>query len=156
MTDINTQLSAEQAAGLESAKKELTKLPLLGPAFWLFARDQRLRFTFVADLDWRLLPPLVLDQCRLYSKADMPWAFATWAFVSDAVDQRLRTTSPVIAPHEWRSGDKPWLIDVVAPFGDVEVVANEAAALFAAGKVVTVWLPTPSGQPVLRELAPRG
>ena len=156
MTSINTQLTPEQIAGFESAKKELSKLPLLGPALWLYARDQRLRFTFVADLDWRLMPPLVLDQCRLYSKADMPWAFATWAFVSDAVDQRLRTSTPVIAPHEWRSGGKAWLIDVVAPFGDAETVANEAAAQFAAGKAVSVWLPTPSGQPTLRELAPRG
>jgi cytolysin-activating lysine-acyltransferase len=155
MTDIDTQLSPEQSAGLDTAKKELAKLPLLGPAFWLFARDQRLRFTFIADLDWRLLPPLVLDQCRLYSKADMPWAFATWAFVSEAVNQRLRSSSPLIAPHEWRSGDLPWLIDVVAPFGDVEAVASEAAAQFAAGKKVSVWLPTPSGQPKLRELIPR-
>lgn len=153
--DKKTELTPEQAAGFETAKKELSKLPLLGPAFWLFARDQRLRYTFIADLDWRLLPPLVLDQCRLYSKADMPWAFATWAFVSEAVDQRLRTT-PVLAPHEWRSGDRAWLIDVVAPFGDVEEVANEAAAQFAKGKVVNVWLPTPSGQATLRELAPHG
>jgi cytolysin-activating lysine-acyltransferase len=156
MTSINTQLSTEQIAGLESAKKELSKLPLLGPALWLYARDQRLRFTFMADIDWRLMPPLVLDQCRLYSKADMPWAFATWAFVSDAVDRRLRTTSPVIAPHEWKSGDRPWLIDVVAPFGDALQVAGEAAAQFASSKTVSVWLPSPSGQPVLSELVPRG
>jgi cytolysin-activating lysine-acyltransferase len=141
---------------LESAKKELTKLPLLGPAMWLFARDARLRFTFIADLDWRLLPPLVLDQCRLYSKADMPWAFTTWAFVSDAVDQRLRSTAPLIAPHEWKSGDKPWLIDVVAPFGDVEAVANEAAAQISNGKPVSAWLTGANGQATLKEIAPRG
>jgi cytolysin-activating lysine-acyltransferase len=156
MTSIKPQLTPEQVAGLESAKTELSKLPLLGPALWLYARDQRLRFTFIADLDWRLMPPLVLDQCRLYSKADMPWAFATWAFVSNDVDERLRTSTPVIAPHEWRSGDKPWLIDVVAPFGDAETVANEAAAQLAPGKAVSVWLPTANGQPTLRELGTRG
>jgi cytolysin-activating lysine-acyltransferase len=143
------------AGQIESAKKELAKLPLLGPAMWLFARDQRLRFTFIADLDWRLLPPLVLDQCRLYSKADMPWAFATWAFVSDVVDQRLRSAAPVIAPHEWKSGAHPWLIDVVAPFGDLESAAAEAAAQMGAGKTVHAWLPGPGGQSVLRKLEPR-
>lgn len=75
---------------------------------------------------------------------------------AEQVAGRLRITTPVIAPHEWRSGDKPWLIDVVAPFGDAEAVATEAAAQFAAGKAVSGWLPTPSGQPTLRELGPRG
>ena len=153
---MSVPISDEQAARFEAAKKELTKLPLLGPAMWLFARDQRLRFTFIGDLDWRLLPPLVLDQCRLYSKADMPWAFATWAFVNDAVDQRLRSNPSAIGPHEWKCGATPWLIDVVAPFGDVDTVAGEAAALCGIGQTVNAWLPSADGQPVLRALAPRG
>ena len=153
MTDLKPSIPPEHFA---EAKQALTKLPLLGPAFWLFARDQHLRFTFIADLDWRLLPPLVLDQCRVYSKADLPWAFATWAFVSDAVDQRLRSTSPIIAPHEWKSGERPWLIDVVAPFGDAEQVAREAAAQFAPGKTVSLWLRSAEGQPSMKELVPRG
>ena len=153
---MSVPIPPEQASRFEAAKKELTKLPLLGPALWLFARDQRLRFTFIADLDWRLLPPLVLDQCRLYSKADMPWAFATWAFVNDAVDRRLGENPTAIGPHEWKCGTKPWLIDVVAPFGDVEQVAGEAAALCGSGQAVRAWLPAASGEPTLRSLAPRG
>lgn len=145
-----------QAATLEAAKKELAKLPMLGPAMWLFARDQHLRFTFIADLDWRLLPPLLLDQCRLYSKADMPWAFATWAFVSDGVDERLRSNPGAIAPHEWKAGSKPWLLDVVAPFGDIEAVAIETAAHMGCATSVSAWLRTVEGAPTLRVLNPRG
>ncbi|MBA3772337.1 MAG: toxin-activating lysine-acyltransferase [Ramlibacter sp.] len=157
---MNMTASTPPASGLvanfESAKKELTKLPLLGPALWLYARDAQRRFTFIADIDWRLMPPLVLDQCRLFSKADMPWGFVTWAFVSDAVDQRLRSAVPVIAPHEWKSGDHPWLIDVVAPFGDVETVAREVADAIAPGKPVGAWLPNAAGQPQARELRSHG
>lgn len=157
---MNMTASTSPASGLvanfESAKKELTKLPLLGPALWLYARDAQRRFTFVADIDWRLMPPLVLDQCRLFSKADMPWGFVTWAFVSDAVDQRLRSAVPVIAPHEWKSGEHAWLIDVVAPFGDVETVANEVANAIAPGKSVGAWLPNAAGQPQARELRSHG
>jgi cytolysin-activating lysine-acyltransferase len=140
-------------AQLASAKQELAKLPLLGPVAWLFARDQRLRFTFMADLDWRLLPPMVLDQCRVFSKQDIPWAYCSWARVSDAVDARLKSSVPVIAPHEWQSGPHWWLIDVVAPFGDVEAVAKEAMAQFAPGQAVNVWLPQPQGTPALRQLS---
>jgi len=139
---------------IESAKKELAKLPLLGPALWLYARDAQRRFTFLADIDWRLMPPLVLDQCRLYSKIEVPWAFVTWAFVSDAVDQRLRSTAPIIAPHEWKSGSNPWLIDVVAPFGDLESVAKEGAAAVAPDRGVSAWLFNMQGQPECREIGP--
>lgn len=155
---MNTTSFSPTASALaetfETAKRELTKLPLLGPALWLYARDAQRRFTFVADIDWRLMPPLVLDQCRLFSKSDMPWSFVTWAFVGDAADQRLRSAAPVIAPHEWKGGEHPWLIDVVAPFGDAEAVAREVAGAIAPGRPVGAWLPNAAGQPAPTQLYP--
>lgn len=138
---------------LASAKQELEKLPLLGPALWLFARDPMRRYTFIADLDWRLLPPLVLDQCKLYSREGIPWAFVTWARVNDGIDQRLRSEAPVIAPHEWKSGDKLWLIDVVAPFGDAPGIARQALHEMAGAEPsASVWLPGADGRSVLAEV----
>lgn len=138
---------------LASAKQELEKLPLLGPALWLFARDPMRRYTFIADLDWRLLPPLVLDQCKLYSREGIPWAFVTWARVSDAIDQRLRSAAPVIAPHEWKSGAKLWLIDVVAPFGDAPGIARQALREMPGAETsASVWLPGADGRSALTEI----
>jgi cytolysin-activating lysine-acyltransferase len=139
---------------LAAAKKELDKLPLLGPAVWLFSRDPYRRFTFFADIDWRLMPPLVVDQCRLYSKEGLPWAFVTWAFVSDAVDQRFSGQTPVIAPTEWKSGEHVWLIDVVSPFGDAHEVAKEALRQIAPGKNAKGWILNEHGQPVLTQFKP--
>ncbi len=142
---------------LASAKQELEKLPLLGPALWLFARDPIRRFTFIADLDWRLLPPLVLDQCKLYSREGIPWAFVTWARVSDAIDARLRSTAPVIAPHEWRSGDRLWLIDVVAPFGEAPGIARQALHDMGGTDIsASAWLPGVDGRSELTEIRSDG
>jgi len=105
---------------LANAKESLSKLPILGPALWLYARDPLRKFTFMADIDWLLLPPVVLDQCRLYTKNEIPFAFFTWAKVSAEVDQRLRSGMQRIAPHEWQSGEHIWLIDIVTPFGQLE------------------------------------
>ena len=149
-----TQQFATPAAQLEAAQKELAKLPLLGPALWLYARDPHRRFTFLSDIDWRLMPPLVLDQCRLFSRVELPWAFVTWAFVSDAVDERLRGSAPIIAPNEWQSGEHAWLIDVVTPFGNAEDVAKETIASVAHGKTVRAWLSGADGRPVLKEFRP--
>ena len=46
----------------------------------------------------------------------MPVGVALWASVSTAVDARLSDLSvPVrLQPDEWRSGDIPWLVELVA------------------------------------------
>lgn len=145
----NTQTEATKTVSpglsekeIEESKKALSKLPILGPALWLYARDPLRKFMFVGDIDWMLLPPVVLDQCRLYSKSDLPFAFITWAFVDDKVDARLRSHHPKIAPHEWKSGEHVWLIDVVTPFGHTEETVKDLQKLMFADKTVNALLPS--------------
>lgn len=139
-------------AQLQSARQELTKLPVLGPIMWLYARDPNRKYTFAADLDWRLMPPLVLDQCKVYYKESLPWAYFSWAMVSPDVDARLRSNSPIIAPHEWRSGSIAWLIDAVMPFGADTALVQQVCNEFANGQTVSAWLPNPSGATALQQI----
>jgi len=46
----------------------------------------------------------------------VPVGVALWASVSTAVDQRLSDLSAPwrLQPDEWRSGDIPWLVELVA------------------------------------------
>jgi cytolysin-activating lysine-acyltransferase len=146
------QSNVASAAQLETVKKELTKLPALGPILWLYARDPNRRFTFVADLDWRLLPPLVLNQHCLFHKDEVPWAYFSWAMVSPEVDQRLRSTTPVLAPHEWQSGNIAWLIDVVWPYGEDQDLLKQAIGHFAPGKMVNALVFDNTGRLVARRV----
>lgn len=98
----------------------------------------------MADIDWVLLPPVILDQCRLYTKNDIPFAFFTWAKVNDAVDQRLRSGVLRIAPHEWQSGEHLWLIDVITPFGQQEEMMTELRKAQFAGLKISALLPDAS------------
>lgn len=139
MTDIKNEAAA--LAALEQAKDALAKLPILGPALWLYARDPVKKFMFLGDTDWAVLPPIVLDQCRLYTKAGLPYAFVTWAFVNDVVDARLRSSEAKIAPHEWKSGEHVWIIDAVAPFGQREETLKELRETMFPGKKVSALLP---------------
>lgn len=131
------------ALDLAAAKAALAKLPILGPALWLYARDPLRKFTFMADIDWILVPPVILDQCRLYTKEDIPFAFFTWAKVSDTVDQRLRSGVPRIAPHEWQGGEHLWLLDIVAPFGQLEEMVAELHKTQFPGQRISALLPDP-------------
>lgn len=145
---------AEQAVGqeasggvppeLEAARDSLAKLPILGPAVWLYARDPMKKHTFLADIDWTLLPPVILDQCRLYTKEGIPFAFFTWAKVSDEIDQRLRGGEPRIAPHEWQSGENLWMVDMVAPFGHLDEMFDDLRKGQLEGKKITALLPDPN------------
>lgn len=143
----NSKLTTEE---LEQSTKALAKLPILGPAVWLYARDPVRKYMFMGDIDWMLLPPIVLDQCRLYSKASLPFAFITWAFVNDKVDERLRSKQPKIAPHEWHSGDHVWLIDVVTPFGQMEETIKELHELMFPDKSINALLPEPGNPTSLK------
>lgn len=154
MTDKTTEAAA--MAALEEAKGALAKLPILGPALWLYARDPVKKFMFLGDTDWAVLPPIVLDQCRLYTRSGLPYAFVTWALVNDAVAARLRSAQPKIAPHEWKCGEEVWIIDAVAPFGQLEETLKELRETMFAGRKVCALLPDPAnpGAATVREWPP--
>ena len=151
MTDKATEASA--LAALEQARESLAKLPILGLALWLYARDPVKKYMFIGDTDWAVLPPIVLDQCRLYTKNGLPYAFVTWALVSDQIDARLRANQPKLAPHEWKSGDHIWIIDAVAPFGMLEETLRELRDAAFPGRKVCALMPDPSkaGAVTMRE-----
>lgn len=142
MTDINKE--AATMAALEQAQGALAKLPILGPALWLYARDPIKKFMFLGDIDWSVLPPIVLDQCRLYTKGGLPYAFVTWAWVNDTVSARLRGEQPRLAPHEWKCGEQVWIMDAVAPFGQLQETLLALRTTELAGKQVNALLPNPA------------
>lgn len=134
---------ADSQSALNDAKNSLAKLPIMGPALWLYARDPMKKFMFMADIDWAILPAVILDQCRLYTKEGIPFAFFTWALVNDAIDQRLRSGTPRIAPNEWQSGEHLWLVDVVTPFGKTEEMIDELRNAQFPGMRISALLPDP-------------
>ncbi|WP_051516428.1 toxin-activating lysine-acyltransferase [Herbaspirillum sp. RV1423] len=139
-TQANDADGKTQQSAIEEAEAALDKLSMLGPVAWLYGRTQDRRFLFMADLDWAVMPPVVLDQCRLFMRGKMPFAFMTWAFVGDEVHARLSQGQGKLAPHEWRSGEHAWLIDVVAPFGGETEILDELAQLKFADRPLVNYL----------------
>jgi cytolysin-activating lysine-acyltransferase len=124
-TAVSEELAKLAQLAREQAQAVLQKLPLLGPVVWLMMQQGPTRHTFVADLEWRVLPALVLDQAKLYMKDSLPLAFATWARLSHAAAERFRQPPYRLAPADWKSGDQIWLVDVIAPFGGANDVLKD-------------------------------
>lgn len=83
------------------------------------------RYMFLGDVDWLVMPPIRLQQFRLLRKKGVPFAFVSWAYISDEVEERLLSGAKRLAPGDWHSGEKAFLIDVVAPFGGAREIASQ-------------------------------
>lgn len=111
---------------------------VLGEITWLLSQSPIHKQLFIADLEWFAMPPILLEQFRIFygpkppgAPADAtptPAAVAFWGRVSEEVDARLRAGAHKLAPHEWRSGEIVWLIELVAPFGAQEEILRDLAA----------------------------
>jgi hemolysin-activating ACP:hemolysin acyltransferase len=74
------------------------------------------RHVFLADLEWMVLPPILLNQFRLLRDGNRIVAFAAWASLSEEAEARLQQPNPRLSPAEWKSGDRLWLVHLFAPF----------------------------------------
>jgi cytolysin-activating lysine-acyltransferase len=81
----------------------------------------------LADLEWLVIPALATNQVTTVrgklkdqNGLTIPLGVALWAHVSEQVDKKLEAQQQAnmpfrLAPHEWKSGEIPWLLAVLAP-----------------------------------------
>ncbi len=62
-----------------------------------------------------LEPAVELGQYRLFRFDEVPRGMFTWAYLNAAAEEKLITGEP-LAPEDWRSGERMWIIDLIAPY----------------------------------------
>jgi cytolysin-activating lysine-acyltransferase len=143
------ELAELAALAKKQAQKVLSKIPLLGPVTWLMMQQSASRHTLVSELEWRVLPPLMLDQAKLYLKDEAPIAFVSWARLSDAAAQRYKTSPHQLTMTDWTSGDQIWLIDVLTPFGGAQDILKDLREKVFPGQVIYQLVPLPEAPKVI-------
>lgn len=141
--DAGTHEDIDQLAALAraQAQKVMKKIPLLGPVTWLMMSSAATRNTLLSELEWRVLPPLVLDQAKLYFRDASPLAYASWAMLSDDAAQRYRQAPHHLAASDWQSGSQIWLVDILAPFGGAQQILTDLRESVFKGREVRQLLP---------------
>jgi len=140
---------------LQQSLKILKRLPAMGPVIMLYMQSSHRRFQFISDLEWLLLPPLVSDQCKLYMKKEYPISFVSWAYLDEAAEKRLLKNGGKLRPEDWQSGDRLWLIDIVAPFGGVQNMLFDLQKNEFPGRTIRIAAPDPqTGGITARKLSP--
>jgi cytolysin-activating lysine-acyltransferase len=97
----------------------------LGEIAWLLSQSPNHRHSlFCGDLEWFCMPALLHNQYRLFYAEGRPIGVAFWAFVTETVEARLAAGGRIGAD-DWRAGDRVWLTELVAPFGNQEAMLED-------------------------------
>jgi cytolysin-activating lysine-acyltransferase len=121
------------------------KVAVVGHAVWLMMQSPAHKHLFLTDLEWLLLPPITLNQFRIWRNKGMPAAFASWAYLDERAEARIKQNIKKLAPTDWKSGESLWLIDMVAPFGGAEAAVKELREQVFKGQKVKSLQPAPGG-----------
>jgi len=98
---------------------------VLGEITWLMTQSPNHKGFFISDLEWMIMVPVMLQQFRLFYDKDKPIGVALYARVDDEVEERLKSGSARLRPQDWKSGDKLWIVEIIAPFGGHEAMMND-------------------------------
>jgi cytolysin-activating lysine-acyltransferase len=136
-TPLNEQESQDLAIyAKEQAQRVMSKIPLLGAVSWLMMQQSATRHTLLSELEWRVMPALVLDQAKLFMRESAPIAYVSWARLSDDVAKRYQQAPHHLSASDWKSGDQIWIVDLCTPFGGMQEVMKDLRESVFAGQEI--------------------
>ncbi len=102
-----------------------TNMTMLGEVVWLMAHSSLHRGWPVDSIMQWIIPALLHKQYRLYHKRGRPVAYVAWASLSKEVEEAYVLNPRSLQPKDWVSGERRWVIDWIAPFGDSAAVIRD-------------------------------
>lgn len=129
---------------------------VLGEITWLLSQSPVHKNLFIGDLEWMVMPPVLVEQFRIFYGPESPGAVAIWAMVSEETNARLEGGASKLRPDEWTGGDIPWLIELITPFGAQEEVLKDLETSVFDGKTFKFHTTTPEGKRVVKTRGEKG
>lgn len=99
---------------------EMGEAEALGAAVWLWMHSKMHRETPLYALPDLLLPAIKRQQYAIASRNGQPVFYLSWMWLNTDAEHRYLTQSPLLLQEsDWASGERMWLRDFIAPFGDL-------------------------------------
>lgn len=121
MTEGSTSANGAEAQTTNGASAPA----VLGEMIWLYSMSKMHRTWPIASLQQWLLPAIAHKQYRLYHSGGKPVGLVTWAWLSKEVETEYVRNTTSLQPKDWKSGDRGWVLDFVAPFGDAKRIVHD-------------------------------
>ena len=122
-------LDAAKTGAAASVKPTVSHM--LGEVTWILSQSPAHKHFAIGDLEWLVMPAILLEQFRVFHGDKHPLGLALWAYLSE--DAEARVTAAVAAgggarlrPDDWKSGERLWLVELVAPYATPENKLTEA------------------------------
>lgn len=125
--------------GSQAKKDPATISQVLGEITWLLSNSSKHSDLKVVELNWLVMPAIVLKQFHLFYSGDKPIGAALWAMTDAVGEEKIMNDTfryGVAGDGEWSSGDRRWLVELIAPFSDAE---NKQAELMFADMLTGVF-----------------
>jgi cytolysin-activating lysine-acyltransferase len=106
-----------------------TLAQVLGEIIWLMTQSPRHKAVPLGDLEWLVMPAILLRQFRIFYNGEQPVGVALWALVDDLVAKRIDAGNNRLTAVEWKSGAIMRIVDLVAPFGGEAEMRAQVGAL---------------------------
>lgn len=120
------QAPADGGAAGQPAK---TVAQVLGEIAWLMTQSPRHKAMTLGDLEWLVMPAILLRQFRIFYQGDRPVGVALWALADELVAKRIDAGDNRLTAVEWKSGGLRRIVDIVAPFGGEAEMREQVASL---------------------------
>jgi cytolysin-activating lysine-acyltransferase len=109
--------SSNGGAAIPGESPAKTVAQVLGEIAWLMTQSPRHKAMALGDLEWLVMPALLLRQFRMFYKGEQPVGVALWALADELVAKRIDAGDSRLTAVEWKSGTAMRIVDIVAPFG---------------------------------------
>ena len=108
----------------------MTVARMLGEIVWIMTQSPGHKHFALGDLEWMVMPALLLEQYRIFRNGDQPLGVPLWAYLSPEAEEKLKSGAGRLRPDEWAVGMKLdpedgvthgeggalWLVDLICPF----------------------------------------
>lgn len=104
---------------------QASEAEILGASVWMWLHSPMHRDAPLHVLPSILLPIIKNQQYVLVSEEGRPVFFLSWMWLNAESEARyLRDTAVMIKKEDWRSGDRMWFRDFIAPFGHTHAMSR--------------------------------
>jgi cytolysin-activating lysine-acyltransferase len=94
-------------------KPNWTVAHAFGEIVWLMTQSGGYKHHSLADLEWIVMPALLLEQYRIFHEGARPVGAITWARLNAETGAAMADGRFRLRPDQWRCGDDIWIVDII-------------------------------------------
>lgn len=138
---------------------------ILGEIVWLMSQSPIHKRLTISDLEWLVMPPILLNQFKIYHDDTQPIGVVFWGYLNEEAEARLKTKGR-IEPEDWGNGaaisaeqgivanpgGQLWVVELIAPFHSESnvhrnfILENLGSSIFSGKSFRTLFLNSSNGR----------